>query len=214
MNAVAGKTKKTMVREMFNNIAPRYDFLNHFLSAGIDRMWRRKAVGIIKEHHHAKILDIATGTGDMAILAAKLQPEVIEGIDIAAGMIELQKKKLAKRKLQHLVNPQVGDAENLPFADNTFDIVMTAFGVRNFENLHKGLREMHRVLKNGGLAVILEFSNPQSAPFKHLYDFYFSGILPWVGRQVSKDKDAYTYLHDSVTVFPSGEAFTGILSDV
>ncbi len=212
MEPVAGKTKKTMVRQMFNNIAPRYDFLNHFLSAGIDRMWRRKAIGIIKAHAHEKILDIATGTGDMAILASKLNPELIKGIDIAAQMIELQKKKLAKRNLQHLIEPQVGDAENLPFAENTFDIVMTAFGVRNFENLEKGLAEMYRVLKPGGLAVILEFSNPRSAPFKQLYDFYFSTILPWVGRQVSKDKEAYTYLHDSVTVFPSGKEFVRILS--
>jgi demethylmenaquinone methyltransferase/2-methoxy-6-polyprenyl-1,4-benzoquinol methylase len=198
---------------MFDNIAPRYDFLNHFLSLGIDRIWRRRAINIIKKHKHKKILDIATGTGDMAILASKLKPELIAGVDISGEMINFQRKKLAKRKLGHLIKPQVADGEDLPFAPGTFDIVMTAFGVRNFENLEKGLSEMHRVLNKNGLAVILEFSSPKGLFFKQLFKFYFSNILPWIGRNVSKDTEAYTYLPDSVNTFPSGKDFTQILSD-
>ena len=207
------KTKKAMVRQMFNNIAPRYDFLNHFLSLGIDRMWRRKAISVIKKHTHRHILDIASGTGDMAILAAAIHPQKIDCVDISEQMIGLQRKKISERKLQHLITPQVADAENLPFADNTFDIVMTAFGVRNFENLEKGLAEMHRVLNSNGMAVILEFSHPEKSPFRQIYQFYFSRILPRIGAMISKDKKAYSYLHDSVTVFPSGNHFTDILSE-
>ena len=205
--------KKADVRDMFDSIAPRYDFLNHFLSMGIDRFWRRKAIRIIGKHQHNKILDIATGTGDMAILASKLKPELIAGVDISSEMINVQKQKLAKRKLDHLIKPQVADGENIPFDTDTFDIVMTAFGVRNFENLEKGLQEMHRVLNDGGMALILEFSSPQKSPFKQLYNFYFTRILPRVGRLVSKDMEAYTYLPDSVSTFPSGNDFTEILED-
>ena len=205
--------KKADVRDMFDSIAPRYDFLNHFLSMGIDRLWRRKAIRIIGKHQHNKILDIATGTGDMAILASKLKPELIAGVDISSEMINVQKQKLAKRKLDHLIKPQVADGENIPFDTDTFDIVMTAFGVRNFENLEKGLQEMHRVLNDGGMALILEFSSPQKSPFKQLYNFYFTRILPRVGRLVSKDMEAYTYLPDSVSTFPSGNDFTEILED-
>jgi len=205
--------KKADVRDMFDSIAPRYDFLNHFLSMGIDRFWRRKAIRIIGKHQHNKILDIATGTGDMAILASKLKPELIAGVDISSEMINVQKQKLAKRKLDHLIKPQVADGENIPFDTDTFDIVMTAFGVRNFENLEKGLQEMHRVLNDGGMALILEFSSPQKSPFKQLYNFYFTRILPRIGRLVSKDMRAYTYLPDSVSTFPSGNDFTEILED-
>jgi len=205
--------KKADVRDMFDSIAPRYDFLNHFLSMGIDRLWRRKAIRIIGKHQHNKILDIATGTGDMAILASKLKPELIAGVDISSEMINVQKQKLAKRKLDHLIKPQVADGENIPFDTDTFDIVMTAFGVRNFENLEKGLQEMHRVLNDGGMALILEFSSPQKSPFKQLYNFYFTRILPRIGRLVSKDMRAYTYLPDSVSTFPSGNDFTEILED-
>jgi demethylmenaquinone methyltransferase/2-methoxy-6-polyprenyl-1,4-benzoquinol methylase len=205
--------KKEDVREMFNSIAPRYDFLNHFLSLGIDRLWRRKAIRIIKKHKHDKILDIATGTGDMAILAAGLKPEWIAGVDISSEMINIQKKKLAQRKLESLIRPQVADGENIPFESKSFDVVMTAFGVRNFENLEKGLSEMYRVLNENGMAVILEFSNPQKSPFKQLYNFYFTRILPWIGHKVSKDMKAYTYLPDSVSTFPSGGDFTALLEE-
>lgn len=205
--------KKAEVRQMFDSIAPKYDFLNHFLSLGIDRLWRRKAISIIKQHRHNRILDIATGTGDMAILASGLNPELIEGVDISGEMIKIQRKKLAKRELQDLIKLQVADGEDLPFKPGTFDIVMTAFGVRNFENLEKGLHEMYRVLNNNGMAVILEFSSPKGSLFKQLFKFYFSRILPWIGRKVSKDTMAYTYLPDSVNTFPSGNDFTQILMD-
>ena len=205
--------KKAEVRQMFDSIAPSYDFLNHFLSLGIDRLWRRKAISIIKQHRHNQILDIATGTGDMAILASRLKPELIAGVDISGEMIKLQRKKLVKRKLDHLIKPQVADGEDLPFNAGIFDVVMTAFGVRNFENLEKGLSEMYRVLNNNGMAVILEFSSPKGLFFKQLFKFYFSNILPWIGRNVSKDSKAYTYLPDSVNTFPSGNDFTQILMD-
>ncbi len=205
--------KKADVREMFDSIAPRYDFLNHFLSLGIDRLWRRKAIRIIKKHKHNKILDIATGTGDMAILASGLKPGFIAGVDISSEMINIQKKKLAKRNLEHLVKPQVADGEDIPFESGTFDIVMTAFGVRNFEDLEKGLNEMFRVLNENGMAVILEFSSPQKSPFKQLYNFYFTRILPWVGQKVSKDVKAYSYLPDSVSTFPTGKNFSALLDD-
>jgi demethylmenaquinone methyltransferase/2-methoxy-6-polyprenyl-1,4-benzoquinol methylase len=205
--------KKEDVRDMFDSIAPKYDFLNRFLSMGIDQSWRRKAIRIIRKHKHDKILDIATGTGDMAILASKLKPEFIAGVDISSEMVNIQKKKLAKKKLENLIKPQVADGEDIPFEYDTFDVVMTAFGVRNFENLEKGLVEMHRVINQGGLVVILEFSNPQKSPFKQLYNFYFTKILPRIGRVVSKDMKAYTYLPDSVKTFPSGKDFTKLLDD-
>lgn len=205
--------RKADVQQMFDSIAPKYDFLNHFLSLGIDRLWRRKAIRIIKKHSHDKILDVATGTGDMSILAAKLRPEMIAGVDISGQMINIQKQKLAKRKLTDLIKPQVADGENIPFEPETFDIVMTAFGVRNFENLEKGLDEMYRVLNKNGMAVILEFSSPQKSPFKQLYNFYFTKILPRIGSMVSKDMSAYTYLPDSVSTFPSGKDFTEILRE-
>jgi len=205
--------RKDDVRQMFDSIAPKYDFLNHFLSLGIDRLWRRKAIKIIEKHEHGKILDIATGTGDMAILASKLKPEMIAGVDISSEMINFQQKKLAKRKLEHLIKPRVADGENIPFDADTFDIVMTAFGVRNFENLEKGLDEMYRVLNDKGMAVILEFSSPRKSPFKQLYNFYFTKILPRVGKVISKDMQAYTYLPDSVSTFPSGNDFIQILKD-
>ena len=205
--------RKADVKQMFDSIAPRYDFLNHFLSLGIDRIWRRKAIGIIKKHRHKRILDIATGTGDMAILASKLKPELIAGVDISGEMIKFQQKKLIKRGLDHLIKPRVADGEYLPFESGNFDVVMTAFGVRNFEDLEKGLSEMHRVLNKNGLAVILEFSSPKGLFFKQLFKFYFSNILPWIGRNVSKDTEAYTYLPDSVSTFPSGNDFTQILME-
>lgn len=201
------KTKKQQVAEMFNNIAFRYDFLNHFLSAGIDKIWRKKAINILKKHNPKQILDIATGTGDFAIAALDLQPEKVIGIDISEGMLKVGIEKLKKRKLDAIIELQLGDSENLEFAENTFDALTAGFGVRNFQDLDAGLREMHRVLKPKGIAVILEFSQPERFPIKQLYRFYFYRILPFFGKIVSKDSSAYTYLPESVGVFPYGKKF-------
>jgi len=205
--------QKQAVRDMFNSIAPRYDLLNHLLSAGIDVHWRNKVIRLIKKHPHQQILDVATGTGDLAIAAARLHPEKITALDISGEMLRYQDLKLKKKNLDHLIETKLGDGELLPFADNTFDVAMVAFGVRNFENLQQGLAEMHRVLKKGGLIVVLEFSKPSHFPVKQLYTFYFKNILPRVGKWVSRSADAYTYLPDSVGHFPSGEAFTAYLSE-
>lgn len=199
---------KEEVRQMFDNIAPRYDFLNHFLSMGIDRIWRRRVYKIMKRHPHQQILDVASGTGDMAILASKLKPEAIFGIDISKEMLNEQHKKLKAKNLDKLIKLKVADGEALPFEANSFDIITTAFGVRNFENLDLGLSEMHRVLKNGGITIILEFSKPTKTPIKQLYQFYFKNILPFLGSKISKNSHAYTYLPESVGHFPSGDGFT------
>lgn len=203
--------KKEQVRLMFNNISGRYDFLNHFLSLGIDRLWRKKAIAILKKDHPKNILDVATGTGDFAIQSLSLNPEHVTGIDISEMMLEVGIKKIAKKGLQDLVTLQVGDSENLSFEENYFDAATVGFGVRNFENLEKGLKEVQRVLKPGGKFVILEFSKPSSFPFKQIYYFYFTKILPLIGSSVSKDKRAYSYLHESVGTFPEGDDFLGIL---
>ena len=205
--------QKEQVRDMFNAIAPKYDLLNHLLSAGIDITWRNKVIRIINKLKHDQILDVATGTGDLAITAAKLKPEKIEAVDISGEMLKFQAVKLKKKNLETLINLTQADGENLPFPDETFDIAMVAFGVRNFENLQKGLKEMQRVLKKGGHIVILEFSNPTKFPENQLYTFYFRQILPLVGKWVSKSNNAYTYLPDSVGYFPSGEAFTKYLNE-
>ena len=205
--------KKQEVRQMFNNIARRYDFLNHFLSAGIDYSWRRKAINMIGKNHPKTILDVATGTGDLAIAALKIKPEKIIGIDIADDMVEVGINKIKKKNLQDIIHLQTGDSENLDFPNETFDAVMVAFGVRNFENLKKGLSEMHRVLKPGGQVLILEFSQPSKFPVKQFYNFYFRYILPFLGKIISGDKSAYTYLHDSVEVFPFGQQFMDILKE-
>lgn len=196
---------------MFNNIAPRYDLLNHLLSAGIDITWRKKVINIVRRHTHRTILDLATGTGDLAIEAAGLQPEKIVAADISTEMLKYQHKKLLRKNLSHLIELVHADAENLPFENDTFDVAMVAFGVRNFENLEKGLSEIHRVLKNGGLIVVLEFSKPERFPVKQLYNFYFRNILPGIGRLISKNNSAYTYLPDSVGHFPSGKDFAMFL---
>jgi demethylmenaquinone methyltransferase / 2-methoxy-6-polyprenyl-1,4-benzoquinol methylase len=203
--------QKEQVTQMFNNIAPRYDLLNHLLSAGIDISWRKKVISIVGRHPHRKILDLATGTGDLAIEAAKLQPEKIVAADISTEMLKYQHKKLLRKNLTALIELVNADAENLPFDDNTFDVAMVAFGVRNFEDLEKGLSEIRRVLKNGGLIVVLEFSKPERFPVKQLYNFYFRNILPGIGRLISKNNSAYTYLPDSVGHFPSGKDFTSFL---
>lgn len=199
--------KKEQVAAMFNSIAGNYDFLNHFLSFGIDKIWRKKLIKILRQRNVKIMLDVATGTADVAIKAAKLPGIAIKGIDISEKMINIGIQKIEKKGLKNTVELSIGDAELIHFSDETFDAVTVAFGVRNFENLNHGLVEMHRVLKKGGAAVILEFSRPQNFPFKQLYNFYFRYILPIVGRLVSKDQSAYTYLPDSVYNFPFGNDF-------
>jgi len=208
------KDKKQQVKSMFNSIAFRYDFLNHFLSLGIDYSWRKKVIKFLGKLQIQTILDVATGTGDLAIAAAKLHPKKIIGIDIAGEMIEIGRKKIAAKKLNHLITLEDGDSENLRFEDKSFDAVMAAFGVRNFENLENGLAEMFRVLKNNGIVVILEFSKPEKYGIRQLYYFYFRWILPVLGRIISGSKSAYTYLPDSVDRFPTGNDFLIILNHI
>ena len=205
--------KKEQVADMFNNISRKYDFLNHFLSLGIDILWRKKAIRQLKKDRPKLILDIATGTGDFAIEALKLDPEKVIGVDISEGMLAVGKEKIKNKGLENKIELQLGDSEKLLFSDNTFDAVIVSFGVRNFENLKKGLSDMNRVLKQGGKAVIVEFSRPKSIPMKQLYNFYFKYILPKIGRLVSKDQAAYTYLPESVKSFPDGEDFLNILKE-
>lgn len=199
---------------MFNNIAHRYDFLNHFLSAGIDYSWRRKAIKLMGRKNPKTILDVATGTGDLAIEALKINPEKIIGVDIAEDMLEFGRKKLIEKKLQDKITLETGDSENLRFGDASFDAVMVAFGVRNFENLEKGLSEMFRVINQNGQVMILEFSKPKKFPVKQLYNFYFRFILPSLGKMISGDSSAYTYLPESVGKFPDGDAFLNILQKI
>lgn len=206
--------KKEQVAEMFNNISGKYDFLNHFLSLGIDILWRKKAVRILKKYQPKTILDIATGTGDFAIEALAVNPTSIIGVDISEGMLNVGKEKLKSRKLDHIISLELGDSENLRFEDNAFDAVIVAFGVRNFENIPKGLSEIHRVLKKDGVLIVLEFSKPTLFPFKQLYQFYFRYILPTIGKLISKDNSAYTYLPESVDAFPNGKAFTDLLDSL
>ena len=215
MNVLPYKDKNTSKKEqiaaMFNSISGKYDFLNHFLSLGIDILWRKRAVRLLKKHQPKLILDIATGTGDFAIEALSLNPEKIIGVDISEGMLSVGREKLIKKNLTDKIELISGDSEFLPFEDNLFDAVIVSFGVRNFENLEKGLSDMLRVLKPGGKVVILEFSKPKSFPFKQLYKFYFQWILPKIGKLISKNHAAYTYLPDSVQAFPDGDDFLNIL---
>lgn len=206
------ENKKNQVSKMFDNIAPWYDFLNHFLSLGIDITWRRQAIRTLKNLQPKLILDVATGTADLAIEAERqLSPDKIIGIDIANEMLEIGRQKLKKCQLTQKIELFLGDSENLSFPDNTFDAVTVAFGVRNFENLGKGLQEMHRVTRPGGMVVILEFSKPTLFPFKQLYNFYFRNLLPVIGRITSKDPKAYRYLYESVQAFPDGKDFVNVL---
>ncbi len=204
-------SKKEQVATMFNNIAHRYDFLNHFFSMGIDILWRRKAIALLKKAQPKKVLDIATGTGDFAFESLRLNPDKVVGVDISAGMIEVGKEKVKKRKKDDRITLQIGDSENLQFDDGSFDAITVGFGVRNFENLELGLGEMSRVLKPGGQAAILEFSKPRKFPIKQLYYFYFRRMMPFIGKLVSKDSSAYTYLPESVMAFPEGEDFRQIV---
>lgn len=206
--------KKEQVAEMFNNISHKYDFLNHFLSLGIDILWRKKAIKLLKADQPKQILDIATGTGDFALEALVLKPDRIVGVDISSGMLEIGKQKMKRKGVDHIIDMQMGDSEKLLFEDNTFDAAIVAFGVRNFENLEKGLSDMYRVLKQGGKTVIIEFSRPKRFPMKQLYNFYFKSILPIIGKLISKDQSAYTYLPESVDAFPDGQNFLDILSEV
>ena len=208
----SGKPKKQQVAEMFNHIASRYDFMNRFLSAGIDVYWRKAAIRQLKELHPTSILDIATGTGDLAIMAAHHFPKArITGIDISTGMLERGRKKIANLLLNKQIELIEGDSEAINFAEETFDAVTVAFGVRNFANLRKGIGEMHRVLKPGGKMVILEFSKPCQRIFRGLYNFYMKLIAPGVASWVTRNKEAYQYLHNSVKAFPEGEAFLLVL---
>lgn len=206
------EAKKQQVAEMFDSISGKYDFLNHFLSLGIDIKWRKKAIKLLQKDQPKQILDIATGTGDFAIEALKLNPEKVIGVDISEGMLNVGREKMKKKGYDHIIDMQSGDSENIHFEDNKFDAVIVAFGVRNFENLEKGLKEMNRVLRPGGKAVILEFSKPTVFPFKQLYNLYFRWILPRIGKLVSKDSAAYTYLPESVNEFPYGNDFLTILT--
>ena len=204
----SNKGKKKQVAEMFDNIAYKYDFLNHFLSMNIDKIWRRKSIRLLEKSKPGKILDVATGTGDFAVeIYKRLKPKMIIGIDMSTGMLKVGEEKVKKKKLSEIIEFLEGDSENIKFPDNSFDAVTVAFGVRNFENLQKGINEMYRVLKPGGEVVVLEFSRPENFPVKQLYNFYFKRILPTVGSLFSKDMSAYTYLPASVDAFPYGKKF-------
>jgi demethylmenaquinone methyltransferase/2-methoxy-6-polyprenyl-1,4-benzoquinol methylase len=205
------ESKKSQVRKMFDAIAYRYDFLNHFLSFGIDKSWRKKAIRKLSPSKPATILDVATGTGDFAIAALKISPQKVIGVDISQEMLNVGLSKIKIAKLTEKINFALADAENLPFPDDSFDAAICAFGVRNFENPLKGLSEIHRVLKPESKLIILEFSYPDRFPFKHIYRFYFQTLLPLLGRWISKDKSAYSYLPESVSSFPQGENFLEIL---
>ena len=209
----SSESKKKQVSEMFDNIANSYDFLNHSLSLGMDNIWRK--IAIKKLTNNPKIiLDIATGTGDFAVSAAKYTDAEITGIDISQGMLNVGIEKVRKKNLNNRISLQLADSESLPFNDNTFDAITAGFGVRNFENLNKGLSEMKRVLNNDGIVVILEPSTPKYFPLKQFYKLYFHHVLPTIGAWISKDKSAYSYLPESVDAFPSGEKFIVELKNV
>ena len=203
--------KKEQVAQMFDNISENYDGLNRVISLGIDVKWRKKVVKIVGENNPKQILDIATGTGDLALMMASLNPERIIGLDISSGMLEVGKRKIDKAKLSNKIEMIVGDSEEMPFKDDTFDAITVSFGVRNFANLYKGIKEISRVLKPDGVLVILETSNPTKFPFKQGYKLYTNLFLPIVGKLFSKDKVAYSYLSESANSFPFGEAFNNIL---
>lgn len=205
--------KRVVIESMFDSIAWRYDFLNHFLSFGVDHLWRRRAIRIISENYkNPKILDVATGTGDLAIAAMKLKPSKITGIDISQKMLEIGRKKINDKGFSGKIELIAGDSENIPFGDNVFDVAMVAFGVRNFSDPLKGLSEMKRVIRDKGMIMVLEFSKPSGFPFRLVYKFYFRKILPFFGKLFSKNKDAYNYLPDSVMKFPDNERFLKLLA--
>ncbi len=203
--------KKEQVAKMFDTISKNYDGLNRVISLGIDVKWRKKVVQIVGKNHPKQILDIATGTGDLALMMAKLNPNKIVGLDISSGMLAVGKDKIAKANLSEKIEMIVGDSEDMPFKDHTFDAITVSFGVRNFANLEKGIQEIARVLKPTGVLVILETSNPTKFPFKQGYKLYTNMILPIIGKLFSKDKVAYSYLSESANSFPFGTAFGNIL---
>lgn len=209
-NPQSDSSKKQQVEEMFDNISGNYDFLNHFLSLGIDYSWRKKVRKVIQKTGAKYLLDVATGTADLAIELSKIPQLKMIGVDISRGMLDKGDIKLEKLKLTHRIQLQQADSENLPFQNEEFDAITVSFGVRNFENLQKGMTEMGRVLKKGGCLVVLEFSKPTNPIFGALYWFYFKYILPPLGRLVSKDATAYTYLPQSVAAFPEGQEFVKV----
>jgi demethylmenaquinone methyltransferase/2-methoxy-6-polyprenyl-1,4-benzoquinol methylase len=206
--------KKEQVAQMFDTISGNYDNLNRVISFGIDVKWRKKVLKIVSDKQPKNILDIATGTGDLAILMAKTNAEKIIGLDISAGMLEVGKKKVEEKKLSNKIEMVLGDSENIPFEDNYFDAITVSFGVRNFENLEKGFSEILRVLKPNGVFVILETSVPDKTPYKQGYRFYTKNILPLIGKLFSKDNSAYGYLSESAAAFPYGEALNNILRKI
>lgn len=202
------------VTAMFNDIAPHYDFLNHFLSFNIDKIWRRKTARFIAQYKPTNILDLATGTADLAILLAKRCPQAkITGLDLSENMLNIGKQKIKENNLERQIILNQSDACQLPFSDNSFEAITVAFGVRNFQDLVKGLSEMQRVIKTGGPIAILEFSTPTKPIFKTIYSFYFHKILPFIGKNISKNSSAYQYLPDSVSNFPSPDTFINIARD-
>ena len=203
--------KKEQVAQMFDTISKNYDGLNRIISLGIDIKWRKEVVEIVGKNNPKQILDIATGTGDLALMMSKLAPERIVGLDISEGMLEVGKQKIAKASLSDKIEMIVGDSEEMPFSDHTFDAITVSFGVRNFANLDKGIKEIARVLKPTGVLVILETSNPTKFPFKQGYKLYTNLFLPIIGKLFSKDKVAYSYLSESANSFPFGQAFNNIL---
>jgi demethylmenaquinone methyltransferase / 2-methoxy-6-polyprenyl-1,4-benzoquinol methylase len=204
--------KKEQVSEMFDRIASRYDFMNRFLSAGIDVSWRKKAIRRFKKDQPQQLLDVATGTADMALMAAKmLKPKKIIGIDISEKMLEIGRKKIEKEQVGTEIELFSGDGETINFEDNTFDGVMVAFGVRNFEHLEKGLREIRRVLKPGAQLIVLEFSKPVIPGIKSLYNFYMGVVAPQMAKWFNQNKKAYQYLNESAKAFPDRQQFVDIL---
>ena len=209
------ESKKKQVERMFDNIAHKYDFLNHFFSMGIDVLWRKRCIRILTNENPKTILDMATGTADFAIEAIRMGLDAkVTGVDLSQGMLDVGQEKINSRGYQDRISLQQGDSEKLPFKDNSFDAYTVGFGVRNFENLGKGLSEMHRVLNPGGITIILEFSKPKSFPIKQLFGFYFKYIMPAIGNLMSKDSSAYTYLPESVLAFPEGDDFLSEMSKV
>lgn len=206
--------KKEQVAEMFNNIAHSYDFLNHFFSLGIDKIWRKKAIRMLRDEKPARVLDVATGTADFALEAVRMNlvSDKIIGVDISEGMLAKGREKIAAKGWQEKIELRLGDSEQLPFDDQSFDGIMVAFGVRNFQDLKKGLSDMCRVLRKDGTLIVLEFSKPKRFPMKQLFGFYFKWVMPAIGRLISKDHRAYAYLPESVQAFPEGRDFLDILS--
>ncbi len=210
----SNRSKKEQVTSMFDTISGNYDGLNRVISFGIDIKWRKKVVAILKKKQPQSILDIATGTGDLAINMIDTGAKKIVGLDISTGMLEVGKKKVMEKKLAHTIEMILGDSEMLPFEDDSFDAITVAFGVRNFENLEVGLAEIYRVLKTSGTFVVLETSVPTKTPFKQGYHFYTKYLLPFIGKLFSKDQSAYAYLSESAAVFPHGKQFNNILQKI